>query len=81
MFLVRQNMFGEVVLEVEETLEEDSEEGEAIQEVAKSIDLTKITLANLMIKSKGELIGQATECLSLKTMEDCPRWDQGWDHT
>ena len=56
MFCTRQDMLE--VIEVEETLNEDSEEGEAILEVAKSIDLTKITLANLMIKSKGELIGQ-----------------------
>ena len=49
LFLVGQNMFGEVVLEVEETLKEDSEEGEAIQEVAKSIDLSKITVASLVI--------------------------------
>ena len=47
MFLVGQNMFGDVVLEKEDTLKEASEKKEAIQEMEKSIDFLKNILLSL----------------------------------
>ena len=47
MILVGQNMYGEMVIEEEDTLKEASAKKEAIQEMEKSIDFLKNILLSL----------------------------------